>query len=104
MTLRYTGGNRGHGGRLQWRFGSRKVRSQRATTIVVPVLMLVNEAVLAQEPGRAQPGQTPAQPAPVGHRQPMQSTLPPAVRKEEDTTGRRPVDDLGPIPKICSNC
>jgi hypothetical protein len=26
----------------------------------------------------------------------MQSTLPPAVRKEEDTTGRRPVDDLGP--------
>jgi hypothetical protein len=95
----------GHGGRLQLRFGSRKVRSQRATTIVVPVLMLVSEAVLAQEPGRAQPGQTPAQPAaPVGHRQPMQSTLPPAVRKEEDTTGRRPVDDLGPIPKICSNC
>jgi hypothetical protein len=34
----------------------------------------------------------------------MQSTLPPAVRKEEVTTGRRPVDDLGPIPKICSNC
>jgi hypothetical protein len=99
MTLRYTDGNRGHGGRLQWQFGSRKVRSQRATTIVVPVLMLVSEAVLAQEPGRAQPGQTP-----VGHRQPMQSTLPPAVRKEEVTTGRRPVDDLGPIPKICSNC
>ncbi|MFZ1004725.1 MAG: hypothetical protein WAN68_22390, partial [Pseudolabrys sp.] len=65
-------------GGYSWQFGSRKVRSQRATTIVVPVLMLVSEAVLAQEPGRAQPGQTPAQPAPVGHRQPMQSTLPPA--------------------------
>ena len=86
--------------------GSVRERSgpMRATTIVIPVLMLVSEAAVAQEPGRAQPGQTPAQPAPVGHRQPMQSTLPPAVRKEEDTTGRRPVDDLGPIPKICSNC
>jgi hypothetical protein len=41
--------------------------------------------------------------APVGHRQPTQSTLPPAVRKEEDST-RRAVDDLGPVPKICKNC
>ena len=39
-----------------------------------------------------------------GHRQPTQSTLPPSVRKDEDTTGRGVVDDLGPVPQICRNC
>jgi hypothetical protein len=54
-------------------------------------------------PPTAAPGQTGIPQAPVGHRQPTQSTLPPAVRKEEDSARREP-DPLGPIPNICRNC
>jgi hypothetical protein len=85
----------------------------RALTVAIP-LFLSSLPALAQDQSKGLPGQTPpsapapmtgtAVPqAPVGHRQPTQSTLPPAVRKEEDST-RRAVDDLGPVPKICKNC
>ncbi len=86
----------------------------RAMTVAIP-LFLASLPAAAQDQSKGLPGQTaPSSPAPmtgtavpqapVGHRQPTQSTLPPAVRKEEDTTGRRPADDLGPIPQICKNC
>ncbi len=39
--------------------------------------------------------------APVGHRQPTQQSVPPAVRPNERRT---PVDPLGPVPKICRQC
>ena len=86
----------------------------RAMTIVIPVLMFMSEAALSQDRGKALPGQIPSPTAPpsggtaipqapVGHRQPMQSELPPAARKDEDTAGRKP-DPLGPVPSICKNC
>ena len=85
----------------------------RAMTVVIP-LFLASLPAAAQDQSKAPPGQTtPSSPAPmtgtavpqapVGHRQPTQGTFPPAVRKEEDS-GRRAVDDLGPVPKICKNC
>ncbi|HMF23800.1 MAG TPA: hypothetical protein VKG24_16955 [Pseudolabrys sp.] len=86
----------------------------RAITIAIPALVLVSFAAAAQDRGRAPSGPALAPPAsatgqattpqaPVGHRQPTQSTLPPAVRSEEDSR-RQPADPLGPVPKICSNC
>jgi hypothetical protein len=86
----------------------------RAMTIVIPLVLFVSEAALSQDRSKTLPGQTPAPTAPpsggtaipqapVGHRQPMQSDLPAAARKEEDTAGRKP-DPLGPIPNICKNC
>ena len=61
------------------------------------------------EPARPQPPRTSATgvaPAPVGHRQPTQSSLPPSVRQDENTVGegRGAGDPLGPIPKICNGC
>lgn len=113
MVLHRTRGNLQHGCRLQWQIGSRKVTPMRAMTITIPVLMLVSVAASAQEQGKAPAGQTPPSTAPaggtaipqapVGHRQPTQGTLPPAVRKEEDAK-RQPADPLGPIPNICRNC
>jgi hypothetical protein len=87
----------------------------RAMTIAFPVSILMGVAAAAQEPNRPPSGQTTQPPAPatgtavpqapVGHRQPTQSGLPPAVRKDEaGTTGRREVDPLGPVPSICRNC
>jgi hypothetical protein len=86
----------------------------RTMTIAIPLSILMSVAVEAQEqrrpstsptppPPTAAPGQTGIPQAPVGHRQPTQSTLPPAVRKEEDSARREP-DPLGPIPNICRNC
>lgn len=42
--------------------------------------------------------------APVGHRQPTQESLPPAVRQDERSLPRAPVDPLGPLPQICRQC
>jgi hypothetical protein len=98
---------------LQRQIGSRKVGPMRAMTIAIPLLALLSPAA-AQDQGRNPTGGTLTPPppstagsapqAPVGHRQPTQGGLPPSVRKEEDTTGRRAVDDLGPVPQICRNC
>jgi len=53
-------------------------------------------------PADAKAAATPVQPvAPVGHRQPTESSIPPQVRKDE-TTGR--ADPLGPLPQICNRC
>jgi len=41
-------------------------------------------------------------PAPVGHRQPTEKTLPSGVRKDEATPSKP--DPLGPLPKICQDC
>jgi hypothetical protein len=95
----------------QIQIDSRKVGPMRAMTIVIPILALMSP-VAAQDQGRNPKGGTLTPPpaagnapqAPVGHRQPTQGSLPPSVRKEEDTTGRRAVDDLGPVPQICRNC
>jgi hypothetical protein len=86
----------------------------RTMTIAIPLSILMSVAAAAQEqrksstsptpsPPTTAPGQTGVPQAPVGHRQPTQSTLPPAVRKEEDSARREP-DPLGPIPNICRNC
>ena len=66
----------------------------RTMTIVIPVFMFVSDAALSQDQGKTLPGQKPSPSAPtsgtaipqapVGHRQPMQSDLPPAVRKDEE--------------------
>ena len=85
----------------------------RAMTVVIP-LFLASLPAAAQDQSKAPPGQTtPSSPAPmtgtavpqapVGHRQPTQGTLPPAVRKEEESARKQP-DPLGPIPNICKNC
>ena len=87
----------------------------REIVTAIPVLVLLSLVAAAQGQDRDSTVQTPPPPpsaggtsgvpqAPVGHRQPTQSTLPPAVRKDEDTTGRATVDELGPLPKICRNC
>jgi len=85
----------------------------RAMTIVIPLSVMLSLAAAAQDRGRTSSGQTTTPPAgatgqagtqaPVGHRQPTQSGLPPAVRGEEDAR-RQPADPLGPVPKICSKC
>jgi len=85
----------------------------RATTIAIPISILLNFAASAQDqsrPSRSGPMPPPASAgtttpqAPASHRQPTERTLPPAVRKEEDSTKRQEVDPLGPIPSICKNC
>jgi len=85
----------------------------RAMTIVIPVFMFMSEAALSEDLSKTLPGQRPSPSAPtsgtsilqapVGHRQPMQNDLPPAVRKDEDSARKQP-DPLGPIPSICRNC
>ena len=86
----------------------------RTMTIAIQLSILMSVGVEAQEqrrpstsptppPPTSAPGQTGIPQAPVGHRQPTQSTLPPAVRQEEDSARREP-DPLGPIPNICRNC
>jgi hypothetical protein len=40
--------------------------------------------------------------APVGHRQPRPSELPPETRREENTAPARPATDL--LPSICVKC
>ena len=44
--------------------------------------------------------------APIGHRQPTQSDLPPNIRKQEDSTGAegRVVDPFAGVPNICDGC
>jgi hypothetical protein len=86
----------------------------RTMTIAIPLSILMSVAAAAQEQRKSSTSPTPSPPtsapgqmgipqAPVGHWQPTQSTLPPAVRQEEDTARREP-DPLGPIPNICRNC
>jgi len=85
----------------------------RAMTIVIPVFMFMSEAALSQDLSKTLPGQKPSPSAPtsgtaipqapVGHRQPMQNGLTPAVHKDEDSARKQP-DPLGPIPSICRNC
>jgi hypothetical protein len=85
----------------------------RAMTIAFPASILLSLAAAAQDQGRNAAGRQTSPPAsvtgqglpeaPVGHRQPTEKSLPPAVRKEEDAR-RQPADPLGPIPSICRNC
>src|SRR5262245_29412527 len=94
---------------------SRRITMREIVT-AIPVLVLLSLVSAAQGQDRDLTVQTPTPPpsaggtmgipqAPVGHRQPTQGSLPPSVRKDEDTTtGRGAVDDLGPLPKICRNC
>jgi hypothetical protein len=57
-----------------------------------------------QSPAPANAAAAPVQPtAPVGHRQPTESSIPDQVRKDE-TTGSGSVDPLGPLPQICNRC
>lgn len=42
--------------------------------------------------------------APVGHRQPTESSLTPQVRRDETAPNRGEVDPLGPLPQICQRC
>ena len=90
-----------------------RVAPMRAMTIAIPATIFLNIAAVAQDQGRQPPNRmtpplgsagTASPQAPVGHRQPTERSLPPGVRKEEDSTRRQEVDPLGPIPKICKNC
>jgi hypothetical protein len=85
----------------------------RAMTIAFPASIVLSLAAAGQEQTRdslgrappppvASPGGAAAPQAPVGHRQPTEKSLPPAVRQEESS--RRQADPLGPIPSICRNC
>jgi hypothetical protein len=91
----------------------------RAITIAIFLLMLAGAAA-AQNAGEPPVG-TPPQPtqdppltngmgsvwqAPVGHRQPTQNSLPPAVRHDErsEADGQRNVDPFANVPNICSGC
>src|SRR5262245_65890146 len=79
----------------------------RAMTIAVSVIILLSIAAVAQDQGRQSPSRLTQPPAgspgttvpqaPVGHRQPTERSLPPSVRKEEDSTKRQEADPLGPI-------
>ncbi len=84
----------------------------RAITIALSASILLSIAAAAQDQSKDSPGRVTPPPAsvgkkipqaPVGHRQPTQRSLPPAVRKEEDAAVKPP-DPLGPIPSICKNC
>jgi len=85
--------------------------SMRAIVTAV-LLSLLAGAAAAQNPGGTiGPQSRPAdravrQEAPVGHRQPTERSLPPSVRKNENTVGEgRPAEDpLGPLPQICRGC
>ena len=89
-----------------------RVAPMRAMTIALPASILLSIAAEAQDQGRQSPGRMTTPPAsagtttpqePVGHRQPTERSLPPSVRKEEDSA-KRQTDPLGPLPKICTNC
>jgi hypothetical protein len=80
--------------------------------LVVGVLVALLAPLAAAENGNLPSTAQPAPPsstnnnaatprAPVGHRQPTQSSLPPSLRKDED---RKAADPLGPVPTICRNC
>jgi hypothetical protein len=100
--------------RRYWAEGFAKGVAMRALTMAVAASILLNLAAAAQDRGRDAVARTPPPPAattgaataaaPVGHRQPTQDRLPPAVRQKEESITRRPADPLGPIPKICSDC
>jgi hypothetical protein len=88
-----------------------RVAPMHAMTIAIPALILLNMTAAAQDQGRQSPSRTMPPPgsagtatpqAPVGHRQPTERSLPPSVRKEEDS--KKQPDPLGPIPSICRNC
>jgi hypothetical protein len=75
------------------------------------LLSLLTGAAAAQNstgpvspPPRTAAGGVPT--APVGHRQPTISSLPPAVRQNENTAGegRGAGDPLRPVPSICNGC
>jgi hypothetical protein len=78
----------------------------RAITISVLLCLFASPAVATQNedatqaPSRHHAATTGM--APVGHRQPTQRGLPPAVRRQENR--RSAPDPFGPLPKICSNC
>ncbi|HET9414895.1 MAG TPA: hypothetical protein VFO74_12335 [Pseudolabrys sp.] len=88
-----------------------RVAPMRAITIALSASILLSIAAAAQDQSKDSSGRVtpPASAgkkipqAPVGHRQPTQRSLPPAVRKEEDAAVKPP-DPLGPIPSICKNC
>lgn len=44
--------------------------------------------------------------APIGHRQPTQRDLPPALRRDEDSNGPRgrAPDPFADVPNICNGC
>lgn len=80
----------------------------RALTIAM--LMLLTAGPVAAAPnapgdaGAAASGTAARTVAPTGHRQPTERSLPPAVRKRENTTGRGVPHPFGPLPKICTDC
>lgn len=39
-----------------------------------------------------------------GHQQPTRSSVPPEIRREENSDARRRPDPLGPVPQICVQC
>ena len=55
-----------------------------------------------QQPPATTNGAAAGTTAPVGHRQPTESTLPSGVRKDEASPSK--LDPLGPLPKICHDC
>jgi hypothetical protein len=78
--------------------------------MTVLLMTILGSAAVAQSLDDQKPPQPPStngmasEPAaPVGHRQPTQSSLTPRVRQEENA-GRGTPDPLGPLPQICRNC
>jgi len=92
-----------------------RITAMRAALIAVTIASLTTVAA-AQTAGAPSSGAPTAQqqpsattngaatnaPAPVGHRQPTEKTLPSGVRKDEATPSKP--DPLGPLPKICQDC
>ena len=82
----------------------------RALATAILIAMLACAAVAQNLDDKARPLSPPAAndsatgpQAPVGHRQPTQSNLPPQVRQKE-TTGSGVRDPLGPLPQLCKGC
>jgi hypothetical protein len=82
----------------------------RALILAVLLAMLAGTAALAQsaDPNmtvQRKPATTGIAPreAPVGHRQPRASDLPPGMRQGENVPGRA-TDPFGPIPNLCNGC
>jgi hypothetical protein len=85
--------------------------SMRAIISAVLLSLLAGAAVAQNAVDTVRPQSQPPdrgvrQEAPVGHRQPTERSLPPGVRKNEDTVGEgRGVEDpFGPLPNICRGC
>lgn len=85
--------------------------SMRAIITTVLLSLLTGTAAAQNAGNTVRPQSQPAdraarQEAPVGHRQPTARSLPPGVRKDEDTVGegRGTEDPLGPLPQICRGC